>query len=566
MKINGGELIARCLVANGITHAFNVPGLGLHPLLDALKRHQHEIDYRCGPSETAVTLMADGYGRVTRRPAFVNVYHASGTALGLMGITTAWADRSPMLFTTTTSARSLERRDQYAAVPENITDVTRQFTKWHWEVPSVQRIPEAIARAVLMASTPPMGPVHLAFPMDLLTELIDEDEIPSLLLADPGRFHVYSQMCADARGIEHAARLLREAQRPLIVAGGDVAHHHAVDELIAIAEGLGAPVMSEPYVAYMGFPNGHANFAGRFSPNSPLVKEADVILAVGVEFTSSGPAQVLPPPSARVIFMSPDARDMGKQVWADVGLIGHPKASLQALQMALASGTEHPQPALPAHVSQAAADYHQSYGAERERGWNETPIRLGRLVSEVEKVFGDEALIVDHATTGTPYLLQMYGFKDPGKYYGITGRASAQGWGTPAAIGMQIAAPDRRVVAFVGDGGFMFTSTSLYAAAQWNTPLVLIVLSNGGWHDVAYGARKNRQWSDEDIARFRWECDPPIDYSGLARSLGIRAIKVEHPSQLEAALLEAKSSNRPTLLEVISDPGATEYYLSFISR
>lgn len=568
MNVTGAELIARSLIANGITHVFNVPGLGIHPLIDAIKRHRDQLAYFTAPSETGVSLMADGYGRATGRPAFVNVYHASGTALAMMGITTAWGDHSPMLFTTTTSGRRLERRDQYASVPGDITAMSREFVKWSWEVPLVERIPEAIARAVLIASTPPYGPVHLAFPMDLYTDEIAEETAAGALLARPDRLRVYTAGGADPAGVIEAARLLDSAVSPLLVVGGDTAQYDAVGEIVAIAELLECPVLSEPYVAYMGFPNTHALFAGRYSASNPLVKEADVVVFVGAELTEGGGgAGVLPPTAAKAIVLATSVLEMGKQIWADVGLVGHPKTTLVNLLAALKTTKRAPQdPAWRLSADAARAAYRAHLVAETARGWDVSPISLPRLFKEAEKVFGDQAIIVDHSTTGTAHLLQLYGFEDPRRYFGISARASAQGWGVPAAIGVQIARPDRQVVVFAGDGGFMFTSSALYAAALWKLRLVVIVLSNGGWHDVAYGAQKRRAWTDQDLRDFGWVNQPPIDYAGFARSVGIASENVSEPAGLSAALERARDADGPTMVIVRTDPKAVEYYLGWVAR
>ncbi|MES2412610.1 MAG: thiamine pyrophosphate-binding protein [Pseudomonadota bacterium] len=567
MKITGAEVIARALLANGVTQVFNVPGFGIHPLIQALKKHRSEFSYNTAPNETAVALMADGYGRVTGKPAFVNVYHASGTALAMMGVTTAWADRSPMLFTTTTTSRRLERSDGYASVPRDITEATRQFTKWDWEVPSVDRIPEAIARAVILSRMPPMGPVHLAFPLDLYTEEVEESIIDEMLMARPDRLNIFNATVADPAGIEAAARLLMSAKTPVIVSGGDVAQHDAVDELVTIAELLDAPVFGEPYVAYMGFPNTHRLFAGRFSGNSTLLKEADVVFVVGAELTGGSGAPLLPPAHAKVIFLTTDAMNFAKQIWADVGLVGHPKSSLHALLRALKEAGKPPQK--PQWVSKSKTyieAYRERLAVEiNDAGKPEGPVRLPVLIKEIANTFGDDAIFLDHSTTGTAYILDMAEFANPRRYFGISARASAQGWGTPAAIGMQIGAPDKRVVAVVGDGGFMFTSTTLYAAAQWATPVVIVVLSNGGWHDVAYGAKKNRGWTEQDVKDFGWVCEPQIDYAGLAKSLGIRSYRADTTAELQKALVAARDGVGPSVIEMKSDPEATAYYLSFIA-
>ncbi|MBL0420723.1 thiamine pyrophosphate-binding protein [Ramlibacter sp. AW1] len=568
MKISGAELIARCLVGNGITHVFNVPGLGLQPLIDALRRHREELQYYCGPSETAVALMADGYGRATRRPAFVNVYHASGTALAMMGVTTAWADRSPMLFTSTTTSRKLARSDGYAAVPRDVTEMPRQFVKWDWEVPSVERIPDAIARAVAIAQTPPMGPVHLAFPADLYTEEIDESVLEQATGYPPGRLQAFTATRPDAEGLAAAAALLADAKRPVIVAGGDVAQYGAVDAMVRLAERLGAPVLAEPYVAYPGFPNTHPLYAGRCSGTHPLLREADVVLIAGAELTGGGGAPLLPPRTAKVVFLASDLLDLGKQVWADVGLVGHPRESLRELAEAVAARPRQDRPAWDASVREAVAAFRGQLQADHDAPASSAhaSVTVPQLIDQVHEVFGKDAVIVDHSTTGTAYLLDMLPLDDPSRYYGISGRASAQGWGTPAAIGMQVALPDRQVVALAGDGGFMFTGNTLYAAALWNVPIKLIVLANGGWHDVAHTAKHARGWSDEDLRAARWVADPKVDFTQLAASFGIAARRAATPSELREALVQARDSAGPFVVEVETDPAAIDYYVRWVTR
>jgi len=568
MKISGAELIARCLIAHGITHVFNVPGLGLQPLIDALRKHHNELQYFCGPSETAVALMADGYGRACRKPAFVNVYHASGTALAMVGVTTAWADHSPMLFTSTTTSRKLARSDGYASVPRDVTEMSRQFVKWDWEVPSADRIPEAIARAVAIAQTPPMGPVHLAFPADLYLEEVDEAVLHQTPLYPPGRLRGYTRTRPDAAGIEAAAELLSKAEHPVIVTGNDVAQFEAVDLLVHLAELLGAPVLGEPYVAYMGFPNTHPLYAGRCSSTHPLLSQADVVIIAGAELTGGSGAALLPPRNAQVIFMTSNPLDLGKQTWADVGLIGHPKENLRELIEALDTKPRKPRPQWAATVNSFVGAFRSQLKVEQAKTAS-TPydsVTVPEIISSVHEIFGPDAVVLDHSTTGTSYMLDMLPLDNPQRYFGITGRASAQGWGAPAAIGVQIALPDRQVVALVGDGGFMFTSNSFYTAALWYVPVKLIVLANGGWHDVAYTAKHSRGWTDEEIREARWVAEPKVDFAAMAASFGIEGRRANTRSGLNAALAQARDASGPFLVEVETDPAATDYYVRWITR
>lgn len=561
--LNGAEILTRSLIANGIDTVFNVPGYGIHPLTDAMMRHRDSLTYRTAPSETAVGLMAEGYGRVTGRPAFVNVYHASGTALAMMGLTVAWGDRTPMIFSTTTSGRAHSRRDQYAAVPGDITEVTRQFTKWSWEVPTAARIPEAIARAALIATTPPMGPVHLAFPMDLYVETLDENHMAEVPMARPDRLCHYANCCADPEGIAAAAAMLSSAKRPLLVAGGEPTQLGAAGRVSLLAERLGAPVLAEPFSARMGISNIHPQFAGRFSPKHPLVKDADVIMVLGAEFTGGSAAPTLPPASTRVIHLTTTPLDLGKQIWSDIGLVGHPAATLDALLSTL--GPSDRDEEWNERTRQEIARYRDRVDAVKATASPQTPIPIPALISAVEQAF-PEAIVVDHSTTATAYMLEMYDFSDPERYYGISARASAQGWGVPAAIGMQTARPGARVVVFVGDGGFMFTGNSLYAAAMWNAPVVVIALSNGGWHDVAYAAEKNRGWDDETLRAFGWRPQTHPNLAALAESFGIPAFRARTSGELAEALAKARDSDGPVFIEATTDPDAVQYYLDYLAR
>jgi len=245
-KISGSELIARTLVKHGIDHFFNIPGMGIFPLVNAIHAHRDKIRYISALNESSLSLIAEGYARASRKPAFVNVYHSSGTALGMVAVTVAWADHSPLIMTSTTSSRQLNRRDQYAAVPRNITEMTNQYVKWNWEVPLAEKIPEAIERAISIATTPPMGPVHLAFPMDVYKEIVDEAVIDSR----HGITRRFDMFMAQEEGIQAAAKLLMKSKKPLIAAGGEVGQYHATGEVAELAELLGAPIVSEGSKTY----------------------------------------------------------------------------------------------------------------------------------------------------------------------------------------------------------------------------------------------------------------------------------------------------------------------------
>lgn len=553
-KLSGAELIARSLVAHGVTHFFNVLGLGIFPLIEAIHAHRDDIRYISGVNETSIALAAEGYARATRTPGVLNVYHSSGTGLAMVALTIAWADRTPLILTTTTSARRLSRRDQYAAVPRAITESTNQYTKWSWEVPTADSVPEAIERAVTIACTPPMGPVHLAFPMDLYDEVAQSE----LLDRRAGRTHLYDRTTADEEGLQRTAEMLATARMPLIVAGGEVGQYYAIDELVRLAELLGAPVATEPSKAtYLPFPNNHALYVGSVPENLSLLDDADVVLVLGAELTQGSDGMLpLHNVDKQIISMSTDPLHVNKQFMPDVGLVGHPKPSLHRLTELVRHRTD---PALCAdrrdQVARRAQEVRQQRSQTREAM---RPSTAADLIGSLDEVFGSDLIIVDHSTSGGPFV-DALNKTDPDSYFAISQKASAQGWGMPAAIGVQLANPDKRVVAVVGDGGFMFTATALYTAARHRLPLVVIVQNNQGWGAGGYH-NKVKGGLEGDLFLGAFD-DPPIAYADFARALGIEGLRVHDAGEARGALAKARRSTAsPTLIEAMVDPRSRAAY------
>ncbi len=213
----GADLFVDTLVRLGAKDAFNIVGTGMYPLGDAFYRRRDDIRYISHLNESNLTLVAQGYARASRKPVCAILYYSSGTALGMVGMTVAWADHVPLVVVSTTSSRITSGRDQYAAVPGSILDMTSQYAKWSFEVPTADRLPEALARAFAIAAQPPMGPVHLAVPLDLWDAVVSETPP----CADFERTHTYARASADAEGLAAAAELLAQAERPVLLLGSE---------------------------------------------------------------------------------------------------------------------------------------------------------------------------------------------------------------------------------------------------------------------------------------------------------------------------------------------------------
>lgn len=552
----GADLLIDTLVGLGAEKVFNITGLGMLGLARALLTRRNEIEYVSHLNETNLTMMAQGYARQTGKPTFCIVYHASGTALAMMSVTTAWADNIPMVLVSTTGSRTTSGRDQYAATPRSLTEMSTQFTKWSYDITTPERIPEILARAWEIASTAPMGPVHISIPSDLY----DIELSGPLPREDYARMRSYDAPVADETGLAEAARLLRNARRPVLLCGSEVGRLKAVDEMVALAEAIGAPVVSEQDPSFMGFPTSHRQYVGTPAANAAILNEADVAFAIGYEFTEKGVPDEKPmlPPATRLVTLSVDPMLTAKQLWPDVALHGHPKPSLTRL-VGMLKDTPLPTDARARNLDACAAPRRTRQAAIEEADalpGDQSPVPQKKLIREVFRQCGADWIIVQAGSTLGWHVEAMYDFDDPLNFHAVSGKGSAQGWGAPTAIGMQMGAGDRRVLALLGDGNLMFSATCLWSAAQQNLPVVFVVNNNQGWLcvpdaiDAVYSMSTDLQGRN-DMA-WTWE-SAPIDFTRLAQSLGLEAERVTTADALSASLRKAVASNRPWLIEVIGE-------------
>lgn len=552
----GADLVVDTLVALGADKVFNIIGLGMLGLGRALLNRRNEIGYVSHLNETNLSLMAQGYARQTGQPAFCIVYHSSGTALSMMSLTTAWADNVPMVLLSTTGARMTSGRDQYAATPRSLTEMSTQFTKWNYDITTPERIPEILARAWEIASTPPMGPVHISIPSDLY----DVEMSGPLPREDYARLRRYADPCADEAGLTEAAALLRDAKRPVLLCGSELGRLRAIDEVVALAEAVGAPVICEQDPSFLGFPTSHPQYVGTPASNADLLAEADAALAIGFEFTEKGDFNEKPilPQSTRLATLSADPMLLAKQLWPDLALLGHPKPSLRHMTGILAAQPVA-EDARKQRLELCAAKRKARTAAIAEADaipGDQSPVPQRKLLREVYEHCKQDWIVIQAGSTLGWHVEAMYEFDNPLNFHAVSGKASAQGWGAPASMGIQMAAPDRRVVALLGDGNLMFSATCIWGAAQHDLPVVFVVNNNRGWVCVPDGIDAVYDIETDtpvrDAMAWTWG-DAPIDYTGFARSLGLEAERVTTADELGECLEKAKASKRPWLIEVIGE-------------
>jgi thiamine pyrophosphate-dependent acetolactate synthase large subunit-like protein len=543
--MTGAELIAKALAAEGLRYFFNLPGNGVYPMLDPLV--DYDIQYVLGLHESSVVFMADGYARASGKVPFVNLYMVPGTANGLAGVYTAYRDRVPMVVTSTQQTVPIVGRDAYASAPD-LLGMVRQFTKWAWEVPVVERLPEAIHRAFKLAATPPQGPVFLAFPFDLFpaaaTRPLNEPTRPSA---------VPSFGAPPAEAIRAIADRLMDATGILFVCGKDVVACGAVGDVEALAREVGAAVVSEPWAGVVAFPTPHAHGFGEYTREIFERLAPTLVFGIGARMfvEAIGVPEKAFPEGTRVVTVGLDPGDLGRHVAAEVSGVGDVRLAVQAIREACRGRVDAARRAARMAVLDAyQRESRAALEAALEEHYHNDPMSLARLATELNKVISADTVIVEHGTTSTPVLMNYLRVPDPGNIFATGG--SVQGWGMPAAIGAQMGRPDHRVLAIVGDGGFTFTCQALWSASRYRVPVTIVVINNGGYRSMRAGVLRQAKRSAEKGVNFGFDFE--VDVGHAARAFGVDARRVSDPAHVADAVRAGLRGDAPNVVEVVISP------------
>jgi benzoylformate decarboxylase len=551
-KRTAAQAYLELAAAHGVEYIFGLPGTSGQEFLGTIA-DQEKIRFVLALHETCVVSMADGYARVSRRPTLAQVSTLPGTANAVGALYDAYRDRSSVVVTATHVDTRISGRDSHTE-GRDLIELTKQFTKWNCEVHRADRIPETLNRAFKVASTPPRGPVYLSLPSNLLAEPV------TVKNPQAERSRISPRMAGDPEALKDAARLLAEARRPLIVAGSGVATAGATDELIKLAETAVAPVVMEPRYSFLSFPTSHPHSfqipERQVSFKLPGWGEPDLILAIGCRLIRE--YRYLPEPvfkpETRCVHIEEDPWEIGKVFPVDVGIVADAKSALNSLVEILPAYVGKSDGERQAERRDCLKKAKEEVRAELEArvrdGWDATPIHPARLVRAMDKLLEKDALIVNESPTSKDILISNFQFTR-GRSYFSNSSGGYLGWGLGAAIGAQLAAPGRRVVACLGDGSAMFGIQGLWTLAKYRVPLLVIIFNNR-----AYMAVKNQFQGAAERVRVAAELGaelvgPDLNFARLADCFGIFGQRVEQPEGLEPALKRAMERSGPALVDVV---------------
>ena len=547
--MKGADAFLACLRAEGIKYIFGNPGTTEIPLLDALSATA-DITYMITLHESVAVGMADGYARSGGKIGFVSVHTAAGTSNCIGGIYNAYIEKSPIIITAGCKDTRLLGRDCFSEVPD-FAGLPRQFTKLSWSVLRSDRIVENLLHGIKTAVTPPCGPVFMTFCEDLLDQEVEFGEVVSQIPKSELTFS------GDQQAIQEAARLLSGAKAPLLIAGSEIAKGDALGDAVALAELLGLPVMTEGRnsLSSLNFPHTHPAFRGSFEAKSAYVRKADVVLGIGCKMFTQVSYSHEPdiPVSAKIIHFHSESHELARLYSEEVSVLTDAKKGILDLIEALKPLLT---PELKKDIKERAEQLKIDADAamqlreeEMTAAWDKQPIQLPRLIRELQNALPKDAIIVDESTRSSRALLKYFNFEQPGTY--LRSSAGVLGWGTPAALGVKLANPDRQVVAFVGDGSFTFTLQGLWTAAKYNIPVVVIICNNRQYRAVKEAtvqykgiAARTGNFVATDLT------GPNLDYCQVAQGFGVWAKKVTLPDDIKGVLAEALLLGKPAVIEV----------------
>lgn len=557
MKMTGAQALVRCLEQEGVEYIFGMCGHTNLAMLDALV--DSKIQFISVPHEQIAAHAADCYFRVTHKPGVVLTTIGPGLANATNGIMDAAADCSSVVVISGNVPSSYISRDAFQEITTHSdgsqAEIYRPFVKRTWRIDQLPLVPHTIARAFNFATTGRPGPVLVDVPMDIFAAEGDF-EIPDLAKRRPSA----AKPLGDPEAIADAVKLLRKAQRPVIFAGGGVILAEATEDLTAVAEYLGIPVITS-MIAQGAIANDHPlHFGFTGSVGTPMANElartADVALAIGTRFgeldcNSWLPTHFFPIPDCKLIHVDIEPTEIGKVLPTEIGIVGDARAILGQMRF-------------EARATGRAADwrnsaYWQEFDTKRQK-WQEeiwaaqqsdnVPIETERLIRDIRDVLPPEGILL--TGVGPRHLVgQHFTVCCPQTHIVASGHGT-MGLSVPGLLGAKVGRPDAPVVSLTGDGEFRSTSQTLATAVEYGIPGVWVILNNYGFNIIEL--YQNRHYNRAFATAFKIEADgTPYnpDFVAMAQSYGARGKRIERPEDFKPALEEAIAANVPYVLDVV---------------
>lgn len=533
MELKGSEIIAECLLEQGVDTVFGYPGGAVLEIYDALYKYSDKIKHIMTAHEQGASHAADGYARATGKTGVVIATSGPGATNLVTGIATAYMDSIPMVAITGNVGRALLGKSSFQEV--DIAEIVKPVTKKSFQVTAMEELAPTIRKAFQIAGSGRKGPVLIDVPKDITamkTEYTKQQPLPYEPIAEP-----------KAEDIDEVVKLLENCQRPVIYAGGGVISGNASKELTEFAEILDAPVCCS--LMGMGDISGdHPLFAGNLGMHGAVetgmaIKDADLIVAAGARFSDrvAGDTEKFGA-NAKIIHLDIDLKEINKNVKVDSWLLGDIKELLSELKAKLTQQN------------------HEQWKKELIKYTTVTEVKDGKYITPqeilraVEELRGDNDIVVTDVGQHQMWAAQECRFRAPRTFL-TSGGLGTMGYGMGAAIGAYMGCPDKKVFLATGDGSFHMNMNEMVTLKSYDIPVIIMVFNNTvlgmvrQWQKLFYG----RRFSQTDPHR-------ATDFVAAAKAFGIEGFSVSEEKDIMPTLKKAVELNAPVLIDFHISPDA----------
>ena len=537
--INGGRMLLESLHRLGITDIFGYPGGAIIPIFDEIYSYD-KINYYFARHEQGLSHAADGYARVSGKVGVCLATSGPGATNMVTGIMTAHMDSVPMIAITGQVRSNLLGRDAFQET--DTVGITMPITKSNYLVQNVKEIPRIVKEAYYIATTGRPGPVLIDIPNDIQLHKIPYAEFERLF-EEKIELEGYSPTYeGHPVQIKRAIKLIKEAKKPLIIAGAGVLKSKASKELFEYAEKTQTPV-AMTLLGLGAFPGSHELSLGMLGmhgtvPANYATDEADLVIAAGVRFDdriAGNPNKFIE--NAKVIHIDIDPAEIDKNKRADVPIVGDLKQVLSEINQAVEPQTHR-------EWVEKVIEWKKEYPLGH-RKVGEDKLLPQEVLQAIDDILKGDAIIVTDVGQHQMWAAQYFTYQNPDSIV-TSGGAGTMGFGLPAAIGAQIGAPDKKVVLIVGDGGFQMTVQELMMIKQYNLPVKVVILNNSYLGMV-------RQWQelfkDRRYSFVNLEVNP--DFIKIADAYGIKNAKLTNKEDLRTKLKDLILSDEGVLIECV---------------
>ncbi len=531
---SGGHILIDQLAIHGVDTAFGVPGESYLEALDGL--YGHKIRFITCRQEGGAAMMADAYGKLTGKPGICFVTRGPGATNASAGVHIAFQDSTPMILLVGQVGRDMVEREAFQEL--DYRRMFGQMAKWVAEIDDARRIPEFLSRAFYTATSGRPGPVVLALPEDMLTDIVQ--------VADPGSYNRVA-IQPGAADLTKLGVLLAKSERPLAIVGGGGWSEQARTDFEAFCVAHDLPVAAS-FRCQDYIDNAHPNYVGHagvgINPKlAAYIKESDLLLVVGArlgEMTTQGYTLIdIPRPKQTLVHVYPDPNELGRTYQPDLAIVASSDAFAAAAK------------ALPAPRSKRGdriAAGHAELVAYSKPLASPGAVQMSEIVAWLRKRLPADAIVTNGAGNYATWVHRFWAY---GKFRTqLAPTSGSMGYGVPAAVAAKAVHPKRTVVAFAGDGCFMMTGQEFMTAVQHDLPIIVIISNNG-----MYGTIRMHQEREHPGRISGTELKNP-DFAALARACGGYGAKVARTEDFAKAFEEALASGKPSIIELTIDPEA----------